>query len=1024
MVFISKLWRALIFLTALSPISICFNHYRNNKWYNGKGDCKGEKMGNNSDIVQKLIQLNFDFKNTLSNSQSSVTEEKIRSGFLNKLFELFGWNLSDISEVIEEKHINGIAKNKLISIESDHKKPDYILCENGVPRLVFDAKNITEDFQTSKTYAFQIRSYSWSMNLPLAMISNFQNFGVYNTTFIPNKNQDAQLKAIFFTIDDLIENFELYSIFFFKSNIQNQNWNLPPELTEKIESEKNKTLDIAFFELLEKFRLNLGKGIYKQIPSITPDKLNHYTQVIINRILFIRFLEDLKIETQGTLENYLNTYNFWDSFTQRTISDFETKYDGALFSEKLPSLRLGNEVFEKFVTDITINTPYRFDVIKPSFIAEIYDQFLGRQLSISESELTITNKALSPEGSVPTPYELSYYICKQTINLDKVKTIEDLLNIKIIDPCVGSGSFLLSALEILVCKYKEVTSSSKIYLNDVKKIIKNCLYGVDIDSTALEVLKMTISLKIVSTDYYFPIPFEKILSDISHNFKFGNTIVQDDALNLDSEEFEQSSTNFSVLFPEVMENGGFDYLVTNPPYIEPKHFKKKWPKTHKYLKTKYKLNEKVDISMFFLKRIYDLINENGKYGIVIQKRFFKTEYGQKIRNFLSESGNLTEIHDFDSNNIFKGKITYIACLFGGSNKSPNHYNLHPVYIKHSKKISNNRTNLNEVINTENNSIILDNKFLKDRNWSYESLSFASWLDEKLSHPSKLVTLDNLKRLNIGVGPQVLDSQFYFLRNLVKLDNNLVRAVNRRNENIIIEKELIRPILRNDHPERYCISKPINDYIIFPYYNDGVLIPISELQTRFPYGYEYLNIMNEKSDTEKVSNKDEFYRYTRETKLNSFHRPKVFIPMTIKNVTASFKENDLFGDNSNMNTLLDSYDDPEFLKAMCIIFNSELFNHLALILSGEASNGYRKMNKQFLKLVPVPLINCSNQNKLVQYYEEIYKLKIFISNSYGDKQQYYKHKLKDTILEADKEVNSLYNFSKQERENLKQIIERL
>lgn len=113
----------------------------------------------------------------------------------------------------------------------------------------------------------------------------------------------------------------------------------------------------------------------ENIPKINQDSLNYYTQVIINRVLFIRFLEDLNIETNGTLQSYLNTQNFWESFVRKTVSEFKLKYDGALFDIDLPNLALTNDVFVDFVSSITGNSPYRFDVIKPSFIAEIYDQF-------------------------------------------------------------------------------------------------------------------------------------------------------------------------------------------------------------------------------------------------------------------------------------------------------------------------------------------------------------------------------------------------------------------------------------------------------------------------------------------------------------------------------------------------------------------------------------------------------------------------------------------------------------------------
>lgn len=112
-------------------------------------------MKNNSSIKDKLIQLNNDFKTTLSSDYTSISEEKIRSGFLNKLFELFGWNLSDITEVVEEKHIKGIAKDNLDSINSSHKKPDYIFCEGGISRLIFDAKISLRIFNFQRLMPFK-----------------------------------------------------------------------------------------------------------------------------------------------------------------------------------------------------------------------------------------------------------------------------------------------------------------------------------------------------------------------------------------------------------------------------------------------------------------------------------------------------------------------------------------------------------------------------------------------------------------------------------------------------------------------------------------------------------------------------------------------------------------------------------------------------------------------------------------------------------------------------------------------------
>ena len=171
--------------------------------------------------------------------------------------------------------------------------------------------------------------------------------------------------------------------------------------------------------------------------------------------------------------------------------------------------------------------------------------------------------------------------------------------------------------------------------------------------------------------------------------------------------------------------------------------------------------------------------------------------------------------------------TRVEGLFGKKSNSEYTFTGQIRYVKHVKKLNDTRTNLKEVINTEADSIIIDTNILKDSNWSYESLSFANSLKNKLGHSSELTILDKLQRLNIGVGPQVLDSQFYFLRDVEEINESIIKAFNRRNEEVIIEKALIRPVLRNDRPEKYNLTQEAKDYIIFPYDIEGKFLTRSE-----------------------------------------------------------------------------------------------------------------------------------------------------------------------------------------------------
>lgn len=106
-------------------------------------------------------------------------------------------------------------------------------------------------------------------------------------------------------------------------------------------------------------------------------------------------------------------------------------------------------------------------------------------------------------------------------------------------------------MDKLVEKYKAITNYKTVTVEDVKLIIQNCLYGIDINLTALEVLKMTIALKLVTSGYVITEPFKQILSNISQNFCLGNTIV-DELAQLPTEELiDQIPTNIGRLFPDV-----------------------------------------------------------------------------------------------------------------------------------------------------------------------------------------------------------------------------------------------------------------------------------------------------------------------------------------------------------------------------------------------------------------------------------------------------------------------------------------
>lgn len=982
-------------------------------------------------IVDKLKDLRNQFYDEIEKRPENFSEEYIRSAYLNKVLEIFGWNIYDTSEIIQEKVIkNKETRRNLNSISSKHTKPDYQLLDRGVLKLYFDAKNARINFLENESISFQIRSYGWSSGLRFSIVSDFEYFRVYDTRTKPDVNMAADYQTITFSIDDLINMPDLYFQFLSKEKIQNNNWNLKPFSVE-IKEGYLKSIDHDFIELIKELQINLANGMIKSNSSMTPSDLQYYAQIIINRLLFHRILESINYEPEGKLLEWItNGKGFWNQFNDSCMREYYEKYDGAMYEFCIPStVQIADIYFEEFINSLYGYTPYRFDAIEPEFIAEMYDYFLGKELSINNNKINIENKEFLPNGSVPTPPELAGYVVENVLNCREFKTEKDLLELKILDPCAGSGTFLITSLDILIKKLKEIKGVEILSYESIKNIVKSCLYGVDIDPIAIEVLKMTISLKLVLTKHLKPEPLDKILNEISYNFRLGNSIVGSDINKKHKLSARtlmmQIPTDYADIFPEIMEDGGFTHIFTNPPYIEPKYYKSEWPVIYEYLRDRYLIKKgKTDVSMFFLERAFELLRYDGELGIVIQKRFFTTDYGKKMRDWLAKNKFIVGIKEYMSNSIFRYKTTYIAIIHCKKSK-----NKSLSYNASISEVDNDRSNLIEIINNVDFSRMITQEELSESpNWSYRYFKNASIIS-KLINDEGFYTINNSNKLKVTVGPQALDKQYYFIRN-AKQNNGVIKGeisykdpdTNNKTVKIIkIEKDLAKRIYENNNLNSFeNFRKDVDStYLIFPYDNNAKLLDVNVLKSNYPLAYKYLKWMDSKSTNERRKEPNEFYGYTRNQNLKYISYAKIFIPMTSKRVIASLSEGNVYGDNSNINAIIDVVnDDINLLKALTVILNSEMFSLLAICLSGEARGSYYKMNKQFIGEVPIPKLNKDETSYLSNVYDNIIKTIDLYDIAYGNQKNYVYQALKKLQSEQNRFIENKYNLKKCEIDVLK------
>ncbi len=154
----------------------------------------------------------------------------------------------------------------------------------------------------------------------------------------------------------------------------------------------------------------------------------------------------------------------------------------------------------------------------------------------------------------------------------------------------------------------------------------------------------------------------KLLYDI-FNEKFLNFLqnkIKKSSINLKDLELLKPF-HWRVDFVDIINGGGFDIIIGNPPYLENKKLRNFVEK--KILKEQYKTAYKLyDLSILFIERSHMLLKEKGYFSFIITNKFISTDYGIKIRKMILKETKLKEIIDVSYLPIFKDAATYPIIL--------------------------------------------------------------------------------------------------------------------------------------------------------------------------------------------------------------------------------------------------------------------------------------------------------------------------------------------------------------------------
>lgn len=596
-------------------------------------------------------------------------ETLTRRDFIDPFFKALGWDI-DNENGYAESYREVIHEDRVKTGKST-KAPDYSFRLAGGKRLFFvEAKKPSVYIQGEVLPAYQVRRYGWSAKLPISIITDFEEFAVYDCTKRPNSSDKASTARLkYLTFKDYVSNFDYLWEIFSKEKV------LKGSFDRYVKSDSHKrgtaTVDSEFLQSLDKWREQLAVNISYNNHELDEDEINFSVQQLIDRIIFLRIAEDRNVEPYENLKSCLKGGHLYQNLLD-VFERADEKYNSGLFDfEKdriSKRLRVDDRVVKSIILDLYYpECPYAFSVLPVEILGTAYEQFLGKQIKITSGRNAYVEE--KPEvrkagGVYYTPDHIVRYIVGYTVgNMIKGKTPAEISKLRIVDPACGSGSFLLGAYEYLLNYHRNyyslnsktskgsrkdvLTPQGELTTAEKKRILLNNIYGVDLDANAVEVTKLSLLIKCLEGETEASIAqmklfHERILPTLDNNIRNGNSLVGVDVYNdLDTYEDKRIKPfSWERSFPEVFKAGGFDVVIGNPPYVQLKSLS---PDQQLYLERNFVTG--VDLFSVFIEKSIQLLKDNSPMGFIVPSLFIKGIRYQALRDFINKYCSEAQINE-------------------------------------------------------------------------------------------------------------------------------------------------------------------------------------------------------------------------------------------------------------------------------------------------------------------------------------------------------------------------------------------
>lgn len=256
------------------------------------------------------------------------------------------------------------------------------------------------------------------------------------------------------------------------------------------------------------------------------------------------------------------------------------------------------------------------EFVSPEMLGSISELFHGHKPALEKKTVElIFNPERRNSGKIYTPRDLTSHMCEQSLTniLDACHSPKEVLSLNILDPSCGSGAFLLQACRRI---FEYCNKRFGTHVISKHEIFENILHGIDIDSFAISLCRLTLWIESGQTE------------EIDLN------LTREDALILGG---KPSLSRWNKKMQINLEYG-YDAVIGNPPYVR--------VDSSEY--TSFELNKTKNMAGLFLELGMNLLKSDGVFGMILPSGVMHSDDFQILRDFVLESNGEKRFEVFDS----------------------------------------------------------------------------------------------------------------------------------------------------------------------------------------------------------------------------------------------------------------------------------------------------------------------------------------------------------------------------------------